>query len=450
MVSPPTLKARIVRAGSWSVAGYAVTQTVRLASSLIMTRLLVPEMFGVMAVAGVVLAVLTMMSDLGLHHNIVQSQRGEEAEFLDTAWVLQIARGVLLWAVSLLIALGLHEVVRRGAVAPGSVYADPVLPLVIAVSGLSAVIGGFQNPGVSVAQRRFEQASLVKMEIASQAVSLAAMIAIGVATRSIWALVAGGLVTSATSVLLGHFWVARHRTRFRWDRRSLDELISFGKWTFVSSIFSVLALYGDRLLLGGLVDSETLGLYAIAALILGAAEGALGRLFAAVSLAALSEIARTQPARLREAYYRLRVPGDVLLLFFGGVLFFVGEFVIRVLYDVRYHAAGPILQILAFSFIASRYNISYHIYLAVGKPLYLAAINFVRFVALFVSVPLLHAYGGVTAAIWGVALCGIAQAPFVMAFNARLGVNDTKRELLVLLALPAGMACGYALRSLLS
>jgi O-antigen/teichoic acid export membrane protein len=443
-----SLRQRILYAGGWTLAGYGVSQAIRLGGSLVMTRLLVPEMFGVMAIASMVMAILGMMSDLGLHHNIVQSRRGDDPVFLDTAWFVQIVRGVLLWLVALLLSAGLYFANLGGAFPANSVYASPVLPLVIAASAFTAVIQGLVPTGAALANRNFEQKQLVQLELVAQLVGLTFMIGVGVATRSIWALVVGGLVGSATWVVLGHSWLKRHRNRFRWDRGALHELLSFGKWTFVSSIFTMLGLNGDRLLLGAYVDTGVLGLYAIATLILGAVEGALGRLFGAVSLPALSEVARTDPAKLREIYYRLRIPGDLILLFAAGALFVAGQGVIDLLYDPRYAAAGGMLQVLAFSFIAARYNVSYHIYLAVGKPRYLAIINLARCVALFSIVPVLYAFGGTQAAIWGIALHGLAMIPFVYGFNVRLGVNDTRKETLVLAAFPAGIVCGFALELL--
>jgi O-antigen/teichoic acid export membrane protein len=441
-----TLKQRILRAGGWTLVGYGAGQVIRLGGNLVMTRLLVPEMFGVMAIASIVLAMLGMLSDLGLNHNIVQSKRGEDPEFLDTAWAVQILRGVLLWVVALLLSAGLYLGNLAGWFPAASVYASPELPLVIAVGTFAAVISGFQSTGMALAHRNFEQKRLTQIEFASQFTALAFMVVVGVATRSVWALVVGGLVGAATTTLLSHLWLTRHRNRIQWDRSSLHELISFGKWTFVSSIFTVLAANGDRLLLGGYVSADTLGLYAIAALILGAIEGVLGRFLGAVSLPALSEVARNDPARLREIYYKLRVPADLLLLFGGGVLFTAGQLAITLLYDPRYAAAGGMLQILGLSYIAARYNVAYHIYLAVGRPRYLAIINIVRCVALFAVVPLAFAFGGAEAAIWGIALHGLIMVPFLVAFNARLDLNDTRRELMVLAALPAGMGAGYLLR----
>lgn len=446
----PSLKQRILRAGGWSLAGYGASQVLRLGGNLVMTRLLVPDMFGVMAIAAMVAAILNMLSDIGLQQNIVQSRRGEEPAFLDTAWVVQILRGVVLWLAALGVSGGLYLANLRGVFPPESVYASPVLPWVVGITAFGAVINGFQPTGMALALRRFDQKRLVQIELAAQALGLACMVVIGLATRSIWALVAGVLVASSATTLLGHLLLTQHRNRLRWDRDALRELIGFGKWVYLSSVFSVLALNADRLILGGVVGAEVLGLYAIAVLILGAIEGALGRLFTAVSLPALSEVARTDPARLREIYYRLRLPGDLLLLFGGGMLFALGQQVIDLLYDPRYAGAGPMLQVLALSYVAARYNVAYHVYLAVGRPGYLTVINLARCIAVFALVPPLYAWGGLEAALWGIALHGLAMAPFVHGFNARLGLHDTRREVLVLAALPAGIGAGRGIAALLA
>jgi O-antigen/teichoic acid export membrane protein len=439
-----SLRERVLRAGGWSLAGHVSAQAVRLGSNLVMTRLLVPEMFGVMAIATMVAVVLNMLSDIGLRQFIIQSKRGDDPAFLDTAWVFQVARGFGLWLGALLLSAALLLASRAGLLPPGSTYAAEVLPWVIAGNSFAAVILGFQSTKVATAYRRFDQKRIVQIELVAQLVGVTVMILVAATTRTIWALVIGGLVAALMTTLLGHAWLAGHRNRFRWSSEAARDLTGFGKWAFVSSVFTVLAGNGDRLMLAAFVEADVLGVYAIAMLVLGAVEGALGKVFYAISLPALSEVARSEPARLREIYYRLRVPGDVVLLFMGGLLFAVGRIVIEVLYDPRYAAAGGMLEVLALSLIAARYGVSYQIYLAVGVPRYMAIIQVVRCVALFTLVPLLYFLAGLPGALWAIALHGLAMTPFVHAFNERLGLNDARKELLVLAALPLGYACGFA------
>lgn len=71
-----------------------------------MTRLLAREMPGVITIASKVLTILTMMSDLRLRSNIVKSPRGADPDFPESAWVVLIICGAVLWAVAILFGLG--------------------------------------------------------------------------------------------------------------------------------------------------------------------------------------------------------------------------------------------------------------------------------------------------------------------------------------------------------
>jgi O-antigen/teichoic acid export membrane protein len=441
----PTLKERVLRAGGWNFAGHGLSQAIRLCANLILTRLLVPEMFGVMAIATLVTVILSMLSDIGLRQNIVRSHRGDDPDFLDTAWSIQVLRGIALWLLAVGLSVGLHFANLHGMLPAESVYASPVLPLVIAVTSLSAVISGLRSTKWATAFRHFHQKRIAQIELIALLVATAVSVAMGAATRSIWALVAGGLVAPLITTALSHAWMSGHANRWRWERNALRELFHLGRWALVSSFVGVLAASGDRLLLGGFVDTHMLGLYAIATLIVGAIAGGVGRLIVMVLLPALGEIARKEPARLREAYYRLRYPVDLLLLFVAGALFASGQLVIDLLYDSRYAGAGGMLQVLALSCFMVRYEIANQTYVAVGLWHYQAFVNALGCASLYTLVPILYWLAGTQAAIWGIALHAVATLPLVFYFNARLGLNDLRREAAVLWALPAGWLCGTAL-----
>src|SRR5262245_41996259 len=127
------LKYRVLNAGAWSTAGQGFSLAVRFATNLLMTRLLVPEMFGVMAIANIVLVGLNMFSELGVRQSVIQSKHGDDPRFLNTAWVIQIFRGALLWLIGLCAAVTVSLADHHGFSPKGSVYADPQLPYVIAV-----------------------------------------------------------------------------------------------------------------------------------------------------------------------------------------------------------------------------------------------------------------------------------------------------------------------------
>jgi O-antigen/teichoic acid export membrane protein len=444
-----SLKQRALRAGSWTALGFGLSQGLRLVSTLVMTRILAPEMFGVMTIATMVGVIIALLTDLGIKQNIIQSAQGNQTEFLNTAWTLQVLRGFALWAVAILASLALHLAGSRGLLPPDTVYGAPVLPWLIAATGFNAVITGLQSTNMAVAERRLEQRQLMLMELMSQATAIACMVAVGMATRSVWALVVGGWASALVTVVLSHVWLPGPRNRLGWDERSLKEIVSFGKWVFVSSFIGVFALNADRIVLGGLVPAGVLGQYAIASTIVGAMHGIFTKLYGTVAMPAMSETVRADRQALRTVFYRLRTPSDVALFLSAGLLAGCGSLLIDLLYDHRYQDAGWMVQILAFSLLWTRHSASQLLYLALALPKQVAIINATRFVAVFLALPAGYYLGGMKGALWGLSLHQAVIAILVFRFNSVLRINDFRREFGVLLALPVGYALGFSLQRLL-
>lgn len=438
-----SLRERAMSAGAWSLAALIASQSIRLGGNLIMARLLAPEMFGIMVVATTVSMVLGLLSDIGLRQNIIQSRRGDDPVFLNTAWTVQILRGVVLFALSLLVA-GLALGAQLAGIWPkDSTYNAPVLPLVLAFTSVSALIYGFGSTKVAVAFRTFQQKKVVIIEIVAQLVGLLVMLGVGYFTRSIWSLVAAGLVSAIASTVLGHLWIKGVKNQLHWDADALKELVSFGRWMLLSSAVGVLAMQGDRIFFGGGMSVAELGVYSIAMLILGAIDTGVQRLVGAVALPAFGEAARTaDTVRLRTLYYRFRLVLDLALLFVCGFLLVASPLIIGWLYDERYAGAGGMLAILSLSLFTSRFTLAHQVWLALGLTKFQAMDNIIRFLSLWTLLPLLLIHGGANLAVWGVALHALPTLFLIVLVNRRLQLFDIKRELMVLPMLGVGFGCG--------
>jgi O-antigen/teichoic acid export membrane protein len=407
-----------------------------------MTRLLVPEMYGVMSVAWVIMYGLQMFSDLGLRQSIVQHARGHESRFRGTAWAIQIIRGCLLWFIGLVVAAALHFGQSLQLMAPGTVYSNPLLPLVIAILPCAAFISGFESTKIALADRDLTLGRITRLEIFSQVVSVAFMIAWAWVDRSIWALVAGNVVSAIVRSVFSHLWLPGLPDKWAWDREVFQEIFRFGRWIFFSSILGFAVASGDRLLLGGLVSSTALGLYSIGFLIVDSINQVVSKLISSVSFPALSEIARGKPSELKRAYYQFRIPIDLFTLFAAGMMFTGGEALISLLYDNRYSAAGHIVQILSVSLILSRYGVAEMCCLALGKPGFLTGQIAARGIGLYALVPPAFHYFGFNGALWIIALNRVFSIVPVFYFKLRHGLLDMKKELIVLPSLLVGGVAG--------
>lgn len=443
--SPLTLRQRIFRAGGWSMGGLAISHLIRLGSNLLMTRLLAPEMFGVMAIASMVMLGLVLFSDLGVRQNVVQSRRGGDAAFLNTAWIVQILRGVLLWAIAVGASLLIVLANRMGIVPADSVYADPVLPYVVAVLTGSAVLWGFESTKIFEASRRLSLGRITQIDLLSQVAGLLCMLAWVSVDRSIWALVAGTYCSTLVSTILSHAWLPGTANRWQWDAEAFREIFHFGKWIFASSILGFLVNNGDRLLLGGLITTTMLGVYVIAFVLFSAVEQVLSKIITDVSFPALSEVARDRPADLKASYYRFHVVIAALAYLFAGALAASGQSLVALLYDSRYAEAGWMLEILAVGLVAVPFRVATQCFLALGKPRLLSNIIAIRLVTLFVMIPAgFHALG-LAGAVWGIVLSHLASLAMIVHYKIAHGLFDLRKELSLLPLIPAGMAAGVAL-----
>ena len=434
-----------MRAGFWSLGGGLGAYALRIGNSLIMTRLLVPEMFGIMALAGIVQVIVFLLSDIGIRQAVIQNPRADDEDFLNTAWTLNILRGFVIWFICVLVSIGLYFAQVNGWVASDSVYAAPELPLVIAAVTFASAIGGLRSMKAIIANRNMELQTLTWIELLSQLIGVIVMIGIAWEVKTIWSLVIGGLVTQLLTNLFTSLWLPGMPNRLRWDPASVREILGFGRWVLLSSACSVFANNGDRLLLGFWVTPAVLGFYVLAMNLNNIVITLAARLFDSIGMPALSEVFRENPKRFPQAYRRLREPFDIACLLSAGLLFSVGQTLVDIMYDARYAQSGQIVTILSFLLIFSRYGISTSAFLALGQPRYLTIVSTVKLISIYALMPIGYALAGLEGAVWAIALHPLPSVPVIWWFNRGHGLNDFRYEFAIMGWWIPGYLAGFAL-----
>ncbi len=437
------LRGRIFAAAAWSTLAFVSTQVLRLASNLVMTRLLAPDMFGIMSVVLVIQITLTLLCDFGLRIIVIQSPRGDDPRFLNTVWTLEVVRGLLIWSIGLAAAGGLAGAGSMGWLPPNTALAAPELPIVMAITLGAAAITGFQSTNLITAQRHMQFRTVALVEIGAQLTALAAMLAIGWFTRSIWALAAGSLVAAAMTTIMSHHLLPGLRNRFAWDPSAVRDVVVSGRWVVLSSLLLVASLNADRFIFSGFVGAAELGLYAIAMNIIVMIDSVGSRLFSTVVLASMSEAARNNPQSIGRSLSKHRVVFDAGYLAASGLMFASAPAIIGFLYDDRYAGAGPMLQVLSLSLIFARYHIFPAVYLAMGQPKLVATINAIKLLAFMLLFLTLYSVFGVNGAIWAVALHAAASTVAILWINRRFALNNFSLEFAVLPAWVVGWSIGF-------
>ncbi len=443
MTNPVTLRTRIVKASIWMLSGYGASQALRLASNLIMTRLLVPEMFGIMAMAQVILTGLSLFSDMGLNANIIQHQQGNRKQFLNTVWTVQIIRGVLIWILFILLASFISIANNYDVFREGTVFTESVLPFIMIGISFTALITGLQSTKLAEASRQLSIGLTIRIELISQIVGLLTMISLAIIHRSIWALVFGALVTCSTKTILSHILLPGNKNKLHWDSSAFRQIIDFGKWVFLSSIFGFLAVNVDKFILGSLVDTASLGLYSIAVLLVKTVQLAFEKLISGVSFPSISEVIRERPADLKKTYYKFRKVIDAATLTVCGFIFMTGQFIVALLYDPRYQESGRMLEILSLLLIMVRFKLVEQCSLALGKPRDLISIRIVKLTVLLVLMPTTYFFYGLLGAIWAIPIAELAALPIFIFLKFKYQIFKLNIELIAILYCVIGIIFGY-------
>ena len=438
-MSSLTLKKLAIRGTVWTLVGYGLSQGLRLGANLCLTRLLAPEMFGLMALVNVFILGLTLFSDIGISASIVQHDRGEESDFLNTAWTLQIIRGFLLWFCCLALAIPVAKF-----------YGEAQLSWLIPIVGFTTVIAGFNSTALFTFKRRLSLGKLTIFELGIQALSLAVMLFWAWFDRSIWALIVGNLVAESVKTILSHHLISGSKNRLAWEKKAIADIFAFGKWIFASTAMTFLAAQADRIILGKLLSFQLLGVYNIALIFAELPKMVIMKIGDRVIFPVISRQLSLPRTQLRQKILERRrsillISAPLLAIFVG-----CGDLVILQLYDNRYQDAAWMLPILAFgifpNLLAATMAPSL---LAIGKPLYAAWGNLFKFCYMAIALPLGYSLFGVLGAVIVVA-CNDIPFYLVVSYGLwREKINAIVQDLIFTLFLIGLIILIFTIKSFL-
>ena len=340
--------ARVLRGAGWTALGFGASQIIRFGSNLILTRLLFPEAFGLMALITVFMVGLVMFSDIGLSPAILQDQRGDDPNFLNTVWTIQVIRGVCLWLGTCIIALPV-----------AAFYGEPMLAQLLPAAGLTLLVSGLNPTRLDTANRHLMLGRVVLIDLLSQVIGIVVVVLLAWSMRSVWALVIGGVLGAAAKLVLAHVMLSGPANHLLWDRSVLHRLVHFGKWLFLSTTVAFLIAQGDKAILGKYLSLEHLGIYNIGYFL-----ASFPLLLAgAVGNRILIPIYRDRPPAASAENFRkvqlMRFAMTGIMLCLVLAIAHSGLFLVNLLYDHRYAAAGPMVVVIACTQVLQIIGLSY-------------------------------------------------------------------------------------------
>lgn len=346
-----SLRSKIFRNVGWMALAFGCEMIIRLVSSIILTRLLDPDAYGLISTVMVLMVFVTMLSDLGIKPMVLADERGDDRNFLSILWTMQAIRGfVIAVSVGLLSLLWMHALSVQW-IAPTSSYADPLLPKLSLLISLSLVLSGFTSLNEYRLIRHLERGAITALEIGTRLVTTIVTIGLAFAFRSVWAMALGMIFGSALRMLLSHIVLTGPRMAPCFNWHEIKRIMSLSRWVALNSFITMSTAQADKILIGLSFGMSTLGIYTIAFTLYSAAAAVVDQLNSNLGIPVIRALLDKTEAERRHAYYKFRLPIDLYCMAAGTGMVLFGGLFFKLAYDPRYEVGGLYFALLGLKII---------------------------------------------------------------------------------------------------
>lgn len=432
---------RLFKAGVISIGALIGAQIIRFAANILLAKLLAPSAFGVVAIVNMLMLGINLFSDIGLRQVVIQRQGMVSREFLNTIWVIQIARGFIIWLVAIVLAVVLlifqqHEIATQNA------YADRLLPYLIAGAASSALFLGFESTKSHMMYKTLNLRRITAIDLSVQVLSTTLMVSVAYLTASPWALVVGSVTAALFKCAVSHLLLPGERNSRFFDKVLAFEILKKSRWILLSSPLTFFELNGAVMILGGLLVSAELGLFMIAFLIVGVVQLVSQNLASNVFFPGLSTAVGLGRAELRKKYCQFQIVADIFIVTSSGILISGGQSFVYFLFDDRYTPAGDLLSILAIGLIGIRFCVVEQLINANGEFKLGPPTIIMRVAAMVLGITIGYSWAGLQGAAAGIALSWFAGWPILVGYRSRQFGWPWKIDMLAVVFLGIGYGLG--------
>lgn len=248
---PVAIGSQTAKSAAWLASAKLFSRGLSLVRMLILATILPLDQLGLFGISVIVMQFLTRISETGMTQALIQ-KKGEVADYLGTAWLTQITRGLMLSVMLLCSATLLEGFFEKEGVAR-----------LLTVMAVIPVLQGIQNVGLIYLHRELRFKKIVLIEMITSPLELLVSIGIVWFYQDAMALVIARITNSAVTVVLGYF-IEKRRAQINFSMPKFQELYGFGFWIFASSILSFTLVRGSDIIIGKYLTADKLAIYQIA------------------------------------------------------------------------------------------------------------------------------------------------------------------------------------------
>lgn len=350
------LKNKLFKGGAVIGFANASEQGLRFIRNMILTRILAPEVFGIMAIVLAINAFLDSFTEVGIKQAIIHHEQARENLFLNTAWWFATLRSLILYALAFLIAPAI-----------ANFYDNPEIVSIMRLAFLAILFKGMMSirSYVAVKDLKFNRWAVINHGGGIIGIVIAVLLAFYL--KNIWALVIGFTAESFFRFTLSYI-ICPFLPSFSITRENFYALYKYAMGMLGLPILTFIFMRIDVFVIGKLHSEYDLGLYSMSVTL---AYVPLMFLSSVISDIAMPHFASLQKknSELRKAL--IKVTYLITYFSFPIVVFILvySESILIIIYGKEYAAVSIAFSILAVTAFLRLLSVPIAgMYMAIGEP----------------------------------------------------------------------------------
>jgi lipopolysaccharide exporter len=412
-----------------------ILNVLRLASSLILTRLLAPADFGIAGMVTVAHYTIMMLLDLGTDAFLIRHQEVLTRHQLDVIWTIRFVRLVI---VAMLTALAAGIISR--------ILGNPSLTIVLAVSALGILASAPLSLSAALAVRNKQLILTSSIDVGMAIFNLFLTIGLALWIKNYWALIISSILGTAAHSALSYLIFPSPVYRLAFDPKLASELWKFSRYVAGSSVITLVLSQVDKFILGHFLTLGQFGIYMLAANVAFIPRMFCGTYGSRVLFPTYAQAYRTDPSSMTWIFHaKLKFLGPLYCFAVGGLIGFA-PVVIFVMYPHQYGDAAFYLAFLSIPpFFALSTTAATEALIVVGDVQATYHANLVRVAWLIPMLSAAAGLGNTNAVLLVLALSELPATVYTWWKLRKKGILSLRLELPAFLAGGLGLIVGWLL-----
>jgi len=330
-----SLKKQTANSVKWQVGVSFLQKFITMGGTVILARILNPEIFGLFALAFVAIAALSVFKSMGFDSALIRRKNDIEKAASTAFFIIPILGFILYFILSVSAPL-IGNFLNNGEVAG-----------VIKALGIIFVISCLGRVPITILEKnmRFKQISII--ELSSAIIYTSVGVTLAILGWGVWSLVVAYILKTLNQTIFA-FMASKWQPRFEFDKKIALEMFNFGKFLFLGGLVWFLKMNMDNLLVGKILGVTALGVYAVAFNVANFGATYFAGKVHRVIFPAFSKI-QSDMYDLKQAFLKTTRITAIFAFPFCFGLFLLGGDMVRVVYGSKWIAVIPVLKILTFA-----------------------------------------------------------------------------------------------------